>query len=167
MMALIVRLFDERDEDRDKVISFHELKQFLKEIKFRQAASSDDEATTAQMMADFDVDSDDKITMDEFVTGMTKWLDDTKDAMSKRLHSVKSLKDMYEVLRPWIEKKREEREMMRRLIPDLLQHLQDSVYGSLLTPDGAPDLPAIKRYYYIILSVSFKMFFISKKNCFV
>lgn len=90
------RLFDERDEDRDRVISFHELKEFLKEIKFRKI-KSDDESKTAEIMAEFDMDKDEKITMDEFVNGMIKWLEDTKDAMSKRYHSVKSLKDMYQV----------------------------------------------------------------------
>lgn len=88
-------LFEERDNDKDKVISFGELKEFLKEIKFRKV--DDEDNTTAQMMKDFDKDSDEKITMDEFVSGMTKWLDDTKDAMNKRYHSVKSLKDMYQV----------------------------------------------------------------------
>lgn len=89
-------LFEEKDQDRDKAISFHELKQFLKEIKFRKL-NSDDETTASEMMEDFDRDNDEKITVDEFVTGMTKWLDDTKDAMTKRYHSVKSLKDMYQV----------------------------------------------------------------------
>ncbi|XP_057795924.1 sodium/calcium exchanger NCL2-like [Salvia miltiorrhiza] len=145
-VSTIRRLFDERDADRDKVISLDELKEFLKEIKLRNA-KLDEESTTAEMMAEFDIDKDEKITMDEFVNGMTKWLDDTKDAMSKRYHSVKSLKDMYEVLRPWIQKKREEREMMRHLIPDMLEHLQNSVYGSLLTQDGTPHLPAIKSLF--------------------
>lgn len=90
-------LFEERDHDRDKVISFHELKEFLKEIKFRKF-NSDDDTTTNEMMKDFDIDNDQKITMDEFVNGMTKWLDDTKDAMANRYHSVKSLKDMYQVI---------------------------------------------------------------------
>ncbi|KAK4486668.1 hypothetical protein RD792_006726 [Penstemon davidsonii] len=89
------RLFEERDRDGDKVISFSELKEFLEEIKFRKLLS-DKENTTAEIMKDFDTDGDDKITMDEFVNGMTKWLDLTKDAMNKRYHSVKSLKDLYQ-----------------------------------------------------------------------
>lgn len=95
-VSTIRRLFEEKDQDRDQAISFHELKQFLKEIKFRKL-NSDDERTASEMMEDFDRDNDNKITVDEFVTGMTKWLDDTKDAMTKRYHSVKSLKDMYQV----------------------------------------------------------------------
>ncbi|KAL1567285.1 sodium/calcium exchanger NCL2-like [Salvia divinorum] len=91
-VSIIRRLFDEKDEDRDRVISFHEL------------------------MED--------ITL------------------------VKSLKDMYHILlRPWSQKKRKEREMMRHMIPYILEHLQNSVYGSLLSEDRAPDLPAIKRLF--------------------
>ncbi|KAK4439143.1 Sodium/calcium exchanger NCL1 [Sesamum alatum] len=145
-VSTIRRLFEEKDHDGDKVISFSELKEFLREIKFRKLQSKD-ENTTAEIMKEFDIDNDEKITMDEFVNGMTKWLDDTKDAMNKRYHSVKSLKDMYQVLKPWIQKKREEREMMKHLIPDILEHLQDSVYGSLLADDGTPDVPAIKRLF--------------------
>ncbi|KAL8046619.1 hypothetical protein ABFX02_08G188700 [Erythranthe guttata] len=145
-VSTIRRLFEEKDQDMDKVISFHELKEFLQEIKFRKIQSGDDD-TAAEMMKDFDLDNDAKITMDEFVNGMTKWLDDTKDAMSKKYHSVKSLKDMYQVLKPWIQKKKEEREMMKHLIPDVLEHIQTSMYGSLLTEDETPDIPAIKRLF--------------------
>ncbi|KAG8386379.1 hypothetical protein BUALT_Bualt03G0142700 [Buddleja alternifolia] len=145
-LSTIRNLFEERDHDGDKVISFSELKEFLQEAKLRKV-NSDKYNTTAEVLKEFDIDNDGKITMDEFVNGMTRWLDDTKDAMNKRYHSVKSLKDMYQVLRPWIQKKREEREMMRHLIPDLLEYLQSSMYGSLLSDDGSPDIPAIKRLF--------------------
>ncbi|KAI3457398.1 hypothetical protein Pfo_014061 [Paulownia fortunei] len=148
-VSTIRRLFEERDRDGDKVISFSELKDFLQEIKIRKL-QSDGDNTTAEIMKEFDIDNDEKITMDEFVNGMTKWLDETKDAMNKRYHSVKSLKDLYQVLKPWIQKKREEREMMRHLIPDILVHLQNSAYGSLLAEDGTPDVPGIKRLFKAI-----------------
>ncbi|PIN20883.1 Calmodulin and related proteins (EF-Hand superfamily) [Handroanthus impetiginosus] len=145
-VSIIRRLFEERDFDGDNVISSAELREFLQEIKTRNL-QSDKENNIAEIMGEIDGDNDGKITMDEFVNVMTKWLDDTKDAMNKRYHSVKSLKDMYEILKPWIQKKREEREMMRNLIPVILEHLQNSVYGSLLAEDGTPDVPAIKRLF--------------------
>ncbi|KAK6157344.1 hypothetical protein DH2020_011592 [Rehmannia glutinosa] len=145
-VSTIRRLFEERDQDGDKVISFSELKDFLQEINTKKL-QSDKDNTSAEIMKEFDIDNDEKITMDEFVNGMTKWLDDTKDAMNKRYHSVKSLKGLYQILKPWIQKKREEREMMKHLIPDVLERLQNSVYGSLLTEDGTPDVPAIKRLF--------------------
>ncbi|KAL7203343.1 hypothetical protein ACSBR2_016602 [Camellia fascicularis] len=40
------------------------------------------------------------ITMDEFVNRFTKWLDDAKRSMDKEYHSVKSLKDLYQLGTP-------------------------------------------------------------------
>ncbi|XP_073029641.1 sodium/calcium exchanger NCL2-like [Primulina eburnea] len=145
-ISTIRSIFKERDRDGDSLISFSELKEFLKDIKFRNF-QSDQDIIVADIMKDFDADSDQKITMDEFVHGMMKWLDDTKETMNKRYHSVKSLKDLYKVLKPWIAKKREERDMMNRLIPDILENLQSSIYGNLLAEDGTPDVAAIKRLF--------------------
>ncbi|KAL6570642.1 hypothetical protein OROGR_000192 [Orobanche gracilis] len=146
LMPIYCRLFEAKDQDGDNVMSFPEFKDFLQEIKSRKL-QSDNDNNTSEIMKEFDIDDDEKITMDEFVSGMTKWLDDTKDAMNKRYHSVKSLKGLYQILKPWIQKKREEREMMKHLIPDILEHLQSSVYGSLLKENGTPDVPAIKRLF--------------------
>ncbi|XP_022877450.1 sodium/calcium exchanger NCL1-like [Olea europaea var. sylvestris] len=99
------------------------------------------------MMKEFDIDNDNKITMDEFVNGMTKWLDKAKDTVNKRYHSIKLMKGLYEVLKPWIGKKRVEREMMRILIPKILEHLKSVGYGSLLREDGTPDISAIKMLF--------------------
>ncbi|XP_012848571.1 PREDICTED: uncharacterized protein LOC105968479 [Erythranthe guttata] len=54
---------------------------------------------------------------------------------------------VHQVLRPWMEKKREEREIMKNIVPEILEHLQSSTHGSLLTEDGTPDIPAIKRLF--------------------
>lgn len=91
------RLFQETDHDRDNFISVPELKEFLKEIKFTKADLEKDEATS-QMLRDFDADNDGKINIDEFVNGVTKWVDETKQALEKRYHSKKSLKHFYEVV---------------------------------------------------------------------
>ncbi|KZV51946.1 hypothetical protein F511_08556 [Dorcoceras hygrometricum] len=115
-ISTIRRIFNESDQDGDNLISFSELKEFLKEIKFRKL-QSDEDSTVAEIMKDFDTDNDQRITMDEFI------------------------------LKPWISKKREEREMMSRLIPDILEHLQSSLYGSLLAEDGTPDVSALKRLF--------------------
>ncbi|XP_073156126.1 sodium/calcium exchanger NCL2-like [Henckelia pumila] len=145
-VTTIRRLFEQRDQDGDKTISFNELKEFLQEIKFRRV-NSDKNNTTAEIMQEFDIDNDQKITMDEFVKGMTKWLHITKDTISEKYHSVNSVKNLYNVLKPWVQKKREEREMMESLIPDIMEQLQNSVYGSLLTGDGSPDIAALKRLF--------------------
>ncbi|GER53822.1 calcium-binding EF-hand family protein [Striga asiatica] len=146
-VSTIKRLFEEKDRDGDNTISFSELKDFLQEIKSQTLQSNNNDNTTAEIMKEFDIDNDDKITMDEFVSGMSKWLDDTKNTINKKYHSVKSLKGLYQILKPWVQKKREEREMMKHLIPDILEHIQNSVYGSLLAEDGTPNVPAIKRLF--------------------
>ncbi|KAK4398339.1 Sodium/calcium exchanger NCL2 [Sesamum angolense] len=117
-LSVIKRIFEETDQDGDKYLTAAELKDFLREIKFRKLYSDKDKVT-ADMMKEFDANKDKKITVDELLR----------------------------VLQPWIEKKREEREMMKNLIPDILEHLKASVHGSLLTENGTPDLPAIKRLF--------------------
>lgn len=57
----------------------------------------DKDSVTEDIMKEFDSNDDKKITMDEFVNGMTKWLDESKGAVTKRYHSIKSLKDLYQV----------------------------------------------------------------------
>ncbi|KAL0353807.1 UNVERIFIED_CONTAM: Sodium/calcium exchanger NCL [Sesamum angustifolium] len=139
ILSVIKRIFEETDQDGDKYLTAAELKDFLQEIKFRKLYSDKDKVT-ADMMNEFDANKDKKITVDEFVKGMEKWIEETKKDSCKTYH-------LNEVLQPWIEKKREEREMMKNLIPDILEHLKASVHGSLLTENGTPDLPAIKRLF--------------------
>jgi len=47
-----------------------------------------------EVIEEFDLDDDGMINMDEFVKGFTRWIDETKDAMGKRYHSIRSLKDI-------------------------------------------------------------------------
>ncbi|KAK3036296.1 hypothetical protein RJ639_031268 [Escallonia herrerae] len=91
----ITRLFHEVDQDGDNYISFSELKELLQEIRFRKSHRDQDEIL-AEVMKEFDLNCDKKITTDEFVTVLTKWIDDTKRAMDKRYHTVRSLKDLYQ-----------------------------------------------------------------------
>ncbi|XP_027061163.1 sodium/calcium exchanger NCL2-like [Coffea arabica] len=145
-VTAIRRLFRNTDHDGDNFISVSELQELLKEIKFRNVELDKDEAT-AEMLRDFDMDADEKISIDEFVSGVTKWLDDTKQALGKRYLSKKSLKHLYQVLQPWIQKKREEREIMKHIVSEILEHVQSSALGTLLTEDGEPDIIAIKRLF--------------------
>ncbi|CAA2981627.1 sodium calcium exchanger NCL2-like [Olea europaea subsp. europaea] len=145
-LSAIRRLFEVTDHDGDKFISLPELREFINEIRFRDMGP-DKDSVTEDIMKEFDSNDDKKITMDEFVNGMTKWLDESKGAVTKRYHSIKSLKDLYQVIRPWIQKKREEREVMKHLVPQILEHLENSIQGGLSTEDGAPDIPAIRRLF--------------------
>lgn len=75
-------IFKETDQDGDKSLSAAELKAFLQEIKFRKLYSDKDKATL-DMMKEFDMDSDKKININEFVKGMEKWIEETKNESSR------------------------------------------------------------------------------------
>ncbi|KAL8032050.1 hypothetical protein ABFX02_13G068600 [Erythranthe guttata] len=138
-LSVIRRIFKVTDRDGDETIDASELKGFLQEIKFRKMYSDKDKATQG-MMKEFDVDDNKKININEFVKGMEKWVEETKKDSGETYR-------LEEVLRPWMEKKREEQEIMKNLVPEILEHLQSSTHGSLLTEDGTPDIPAIKRLF--------------------
>ncbi|XWS10958.1 hypothetical protein CRYUN_Cryun38cG0043000 [Craigia yunnanensis] len=142
----IRRLFEELDQDGDDYISPSELKELLLEIKSTRSHINKEKAIE-DIMKEFDLDGDQKITKDEFIKGFTKWLDQAKNTMDKRYYSQKSLRDIYQVFQPWIENKRKEREMKKNLISEMLNHFQSNTIGSLLTDDGKPDTPAIKRLF--------------------
>ncbi|GFP79632.1 hypothetical protein PHJA_000106700 [Phtheirospermum japonicum] len=132
-------IFEETDQDGDKTLTAAELKDFLREIKFRRLHSDKDRVSDG-IMKEFDRNSDTKISVDEFVKGMGKWIEETKKDSGKTY-------DLKEVLQPWIEKKREEREMMKNIVPEILEHFRASVHGNLLTESGTPDISAIKRLF--------------------
>ncbi|KAK8973574.1 hypothetical protein V6N11_030764 [Hibiscus sabdariffa] len=145
----IRRLFEELDKDGDDCISASELKALLVEVKFTKSQINKEKAIE-DIMKEFDIDGDSKITRNEFLDGFTKWLDQAKEALDKRYYSQKSLSDIYRVFQPWIENKRKEREMNENLISELLSHFQSNTIGSLLTDDGKPDTTAINRLFETI-----------------
>ncbi|KAL4375792.1 hypothetical protein GQ457_02G037970 [Hibiscus cannabinus] len=145
----IRRLFEELDKDGDDCVSALELKALLVEVKFTKSQINKEKAIE-DIMKEFDIDGDRKITRNEFLDGFTKWLDQAKEALDKRYYSQKSLSDIYRVFQPWIENKRKEREMDENLISELLSHFQSNTIGSLLTDDGKPDTTAINRLFETI-----------------
>ncbi|KAJ0045990.1 hypothetical protein Pint_04681 [Pistacia integerrima] len=145
-VAAIRRLFEEIDHDGDDIISPSELREVLLEVKFK-GMHIDKEKAVAQVIKEFDVDGNQKITKDEFVNGFTRWLDEAKNAMNKNYYSQKSLRDIYRVFQPWIQNKRKEREMKKNLISELLQHVENNAIESLLTEDGTPDESTIRRLF--------------------
>ncbi|XP_020418501.1 uncharacterized protein LOC18778993 isoform X2 [Prunus persica] len=140
----IRRLFEEVDEDGDNYISLSEVKELLLEIKFISTEDDKDKGT-AEVMKQFDLDRDGKITKDEFINGFTKWIDEVK-AVHKQ-HTQRSLENIYEVFQPWIENRRREREMKKNLMSEVLRHVQSNSLGSILTEDGMPDIPNIRRLF--------------------
>ncbi|CAB4277405.1 unnamed protein product [Prunus armeniaca] len=140
----IRRLFEEVDEDGDNYISLSEVKELLLEIKFISTEDDKDKGT-AEVMKQFDLDRDGKITKDEFINGFTKWIDEVKAVHEQ--HTQRSLENIYEVFQPWIENRRREREMKKNLMSEVLRHVQSNSLGSILTEDGMPDIPNIRRLF--------------------
>ncbi|XP_044507194.1 sodium/calcium exchanger NCL2-like [Mangifera indica] len=145
-IAAIRRFFEDIDNNRDDVISPSELREVLLEVKFK-GLHIDKEKAVAEVIKEFDIDGDQKITKDEFVTGFTRWLDEAKNAMDKKYFSQKSLRDIYRVFHPWIQNKRKEREMKKNLISEILQHVEKNAIESLMGEDGTPDEATIRRLF--------------------
>lgn len=91
------RLFEEADHDGDNYISPAEIKQFLREMKFRKPHLINKDAVVVDVIEQFDFDGDGKLTKNEFMAGISKWLGETKEGLDKRSYSDDSLKDLQEV----------------------------------------------------------------------
>ncbi|KAK9269651.1 hypothetical protein L1049_001429 [Liquidambar formosana] len=142
----IRRLFEEIDRDGDDFISPSELKELLLQIKFRKSDADKDKAM-AEVLKQFDMDGDRKITKEEFVDAITRWLDETKQTINKEYYSKNSLKSLYEVFQPWIQNRRREHEMRKELISGILRHVQSHALGSLVAEDGTPNTPNIRGLF--------------------
>lgn len=85
------------DHDSNNCISPSELKQFLREINFKSLYLDKDKAVF-DILKEFDLDTDQKISKEEFVNGFSKWLNGTKLALEERSYSGRSLYDLRQVL---------------------------------------------------------------------
>ncbi|KAK3424419.1 hypothetical protein EUGRSUZ_F01188 [Eucalyptus grandis] len=142
----IRRLFEEIDQDGDDAISPSDLKELLLEIKFKHMHVDKDKAVD-EIMREFDIAGDHRISKDEFVTGFTKWLEEAKIAMDKQTYSRNSFKDLYQLFQPFIQKKKEERKMKKQIAAEILAHVQTKSVKTLFFENGTPDLPAIRRLF--------------------
>ncbi|KAK7272569.1 hypothetical protein RJT34_29247 [Clitoria ternatea] len=145
-VSAIRRLYREIDQDGSSGISASQMKDLLLKNKVNET-NIDEEKEIKEVLKIFDLDDDQKITKEEFVSGFKKWLDQTKHALDKQYFSRKSLKEIYQVFGPWIEKKRKESEGKKQLITEILRHVQCDMVGSLLTADGRPNEHAIRGLF--------------------
>ncbi|KAE8677796.1 Sodium/calcium exchanger family protein / calcium-binding EF hand family protein isoform 2 [Hibiscus syriacus] len=74
---IIRKLFDAIDEDRDRGLSHSELKALVLGIRFEEIDLDKDDAVR-KVMADFDTSLDSIVQEDEFVRGITKWINEAK-----------------------------------------------------------------------------------------
>ncbi|KAF7849239.1 hypothetical protein BT93_L1045 [Corymbia citriodora subsp. variegata] len=142
----IRRLFEEIDQDGDDAISPLELKELLLEIKFKHGHIDNDKAVD-EVIKEFDIDSDQRISKDEFVTGFTKWLGQAKVVMDKQPYLKKSFKDSSQLFQPFIQRKKEERKLKKQRVAEILGHVQTKSIETLFTENCTPDLPAIRSLF--------------------
>ncbi|CAB4277403.1 unnamed protein product [Prunus armeniaca] len=76
---IIKKLFKTIDQDSDGYLSFSELKALIVGIRFDEIELDKNDAVD-KVMKDFDTSHDSKISVDEFVVGVSKWLNEAKRA---------------------------------------------------------------------------------------
>ncbi|KAA8535254.1 hypothetical protein F0562_030257 [Nyssa sinensis] len=142
----IRRLFAEVDKDVDNHISLPELEALIQEIESGKM-QVDKEYAIAEVMKAFDVDKNEVITEQEFIEGCQKWIDEAKHLAENG--DSDSRKCLYQVVQPWIDKRRQELTKIERLMARILKHFQNQVLKDegLLTDDGRPNLDRIKSLF--------------------
>lgn len=71
-------LFHKYDADKNKVLSQSELKSLIQTVKFGDWKVNHDEIVET-VMKDLDLNGDQEVSEQEFVSGLTKWLDKATD----------------------------------------------------------------------------------------
>lgn len=88
LISLFASLFDKYDSDKNKVISQPELRSLIQTVKFGDKWITNHDMVVDKVMKDFDDDGDQLITSEEFVRGVTRWLNkathETKCTDAKR-----------------------------------------------------------------------------------
>ncbi|KAA8526787.1 hypothetical protein F0562_008984 [Nyssa sinensis] len=137
-IAAIKRLFESIDRDEDKCISQSELEELIHKI------SMDADQVGAKIMENFDVNRDQVINEEEFVTVFANCLSPSDNHTPT---STESQDDKYRMFQQSFKKKKEHEEE-ENLISEFLKHIQNhAALESLLKEDGTPDIAAIKRLF--------------------
>ncbi|MED6157675.1 hypothetical protein PIB30_025453 [Stylosanthes scabra] len=130
----------------DKDLSASEVKDLL--LKNKLTGTNIKEEQIADMLKIFDRNGDQIITKEEFVTGLTEYINQTKHALDRQYLPKESLNKVYQsFIKPWIEHVRKERELKGHLISQVLNHVQNDVVGRLLNDEGTADKAAIRRLF--------------------
>lgn len=79
------RLFNDIDLDKDNCLSYSELSELISSIKFGMIPY-DPSTAAAKIMEELDRNSDQLISEEEFVTGLSKWLNTTYNKHNESTH---------------------------------------------------------------------------------
>ncbi|MED6207776.1 hypothetical protein PIB30_038782 [Stylosanthes scabra] len=108
-------LYHEISQHGGKDLSASEVKDLL--LKNKLTDTNIKEEQIADMLKIFDKNGDQIITKEEFVTGLTEYINQTKHALDRQYLPKESLNKVYQTfIKPWIEHVRKERELKGHLI---------------------------------------------------
>ncbi|KAG4987103.1 hypothetical protein GLYMA_12G227800v4 [Glycine max] len=145
-VAAISGLYHEISQRGGKDLLASEVKELLFGTKLNDTNIKEEQI--ADMLKVFDRNGDQIITKEEFVTGLTEYINQSKHALDRQYLPKESLNKMYQTfIKPWIEHVRKQRELKGHLISEVLKHAQNDMVGRLRQDDGTPDKIAIKRLF--------------------
>ncbi|KAK7313101.1 hypothetical protein VNO77_37512 [Canavalia gladiata] len=145
-VTTINRIFNEISQHGSKDLL---LVSDIKERLLKNATETNiEEQHITEMLRIFDRNGDQIITKEEFVQGLTEFINQAKHALDMKYLPKKSLNKIYQVfIKPWIEHTRKERELKEHVISEILRHAQSDMVGRLCKDDGTPDESAIRRLF--------------------
>ncbi|XP_045801277.1 sodium/calcium exchanger NCL-like [Trifolium pratense] len=145
-VTAISGLYSEFSQRGEKHLSALEVKELLLGNNLTGTNIREDQIN--DMLKAFDKNGDQIITKEEFVSGLTEYINQTKHALDRKYLPKESMNKMYQTfIKPWIEHTRKERALKLQLISGVLDHAQNDMVGRLLKDDGTPDKDAIKRLF--------------------
>ncbi|RDY02383.1 Sodium/calcium exchanger NCL [Mucuna pruriens] len=145
-VAAISGLYHEISQHGDKDLLASDIRELFFGNKLNDTNIKEEQI--ADLLKAFDRNGDQIITKEEFVTGLTEYINQTKHALDRQYLPKESLNKMYRTfIKPWIEHVRKERELKGHLISGVLKHAQNDMVGRLRQDDGTPDKDAIRRLF--------------------
>ncbi|XP_065878752.1 sodium/calcium exchanger NCL-like [Euphorbia lathyris] len=143
-VSCLRRAFVKIDKDGNQDLSQTELREFLQNMDSENLGFGQD-AAIDELMKHFDQDSNKKITLDEFVHGIQRFIDDAKKiVVDKHESSRKYLPWLHQIIKPGNQKTEEEESI--DIEKQLSKMLKTQQLAGLLT-DGKPDQDKIRSLF--------------------
>ncbi|OIW06082.1 hypothetical protein TanjilG_29838 [Lupinus angustifolius] len=144
-VAAIDGLYQEISRGEDLLAS--DIKEML--LRNKENMVNITEEQIAGVLKIFDRNGDQVISREEFVDGLTNYINQTKRALERKYIAKESMNNLYKsFVKPWIEHTRRERKLKEHIIAEVLNRAQIDMVGNLCKEDGTPDEAAIRRLFH-------------------